>query len=80
MKVLHVCAVAFGLETLLLPQIDHLRSLGLTVEAACSPDPAVESLRNRGYVIHEVPIDRKIAPGPNAKSVLELSRLMRAQK
>ena len=24
MKVLHVCAVAFGLETLLLPQIDYL--------------------------------------------------------
>jgi glycosyltransferase involved in cell wall biosynthesis len=80
MKALHVCAVAFGLETLLLPQLDYLRSLGLTVEAACSPDPAVESLRSRGYVIHEVPIGRKIAPGPNSKSVLELGRLMRARK
>ncbi len=29
MKVLHVCAVAFGLETLLLPQIDYLRGRGL---------------------------------------------------
>jgi hypothetical protein len=35
MKVLHLCAVAFGLETLLLPQIDYLRGLGLTVHAAC---------------------------------------------
>ena len=80
MKVLHVCAVAFGLETLLLPQIDYLRSRGLTVEAACSPDPRIGALRARGYVIHEIPIDRRIAPGPNSKSVLDLGRLMRAEK
>jgi glycosyltransferase involved in cell wall biosynthesis len=80
MKVLHVCAVAFGLETLLLPQIDYLRSRGLTVEAACSPDPRIKELRARGYVIHEIPIDRRIAPGPNSKSVLGLGRLMRAEK
>jgi glycosyltransferase involved in cell wall biosynthesis len=80
MKVLHVCAVAFGLETLLLPQIDYLRRRGLTVEAACSPDPRIEPLRARGYVIHEIPIDRRIAPGPNSKSVLDLGRLMRAEK
>ena len=80
MKVLHLCAVAFGLETLLLPQIDYLRGLGLTVHAACSPDPRVEGLRARGYTIHEIPIGRKITPGPNSKSVLELGRLMRAEK
>ena len=80
MKVLHVCAVAFGLETLLLPQIDYLASRGLTVEAACSPDPRIEALRARGYVIHEISVDRRIAPGPNSKSVLELGQLMRAKK
>ncbi|NOQ83418.1 MAG: glycosyltransferase [Myxococcales bacterium] len=80
MKVLHVCAVAFGLETLLLPQIDYLASRGLTVETACSPDARVDALRARGYVIHEISVDRKIAPGPNSKSVLELGRLMRAEK
>ncbi|MGB8222447.1 MAG: glycosyltransferase family 4 protein [Polyangiales bacterium] len=80
MKVLHVCAVAFGLETLLLPQIDHLRRRGLTVDAACSPDSRVEALRNGGYTIHEISIDRKIAPGRNTRSILELSRLMRAKK
>ena len=80
MKVLHVCAVAFGLETLLLPQIDYLKSRGLVVEAACSPDARIETLRARGYAIHEISVDRRIAPGPNSKSVLELGRLMRAQK
>jgi len=80
MKVLHVCAVAFGLETLLLPQIDYLRSLGLDVHAACSPDPRVEKLRARGYTIHEIEIGRKISPGPNSKSVLGLGELMRAEK
>jgi glycosyltransferase involved in cell wall biosynthesis len=80
MKVLHVCAVAFGLETLLLPQIDYLRSLGLSVHAACSPDPRVAALRGRGYTVHEIGIGRTIAPGPNSKSVLALSRLMRAER
>ncbi len=80
MKVLHVCAVAFGLETLLLPQIDFLSRRGLTVEAACSPDPRVGPLRERGYAIHEIAVDRRIAPGPNSKSVLSLARLMRREK
>lgn len=80
MKVLHLCAVAFGLETLLLPQIDYLRGRGLSVEAACSPDPRIEELRARGYTIHEVQIDRKISPLPNSKSVMELGKLMRAQR
>jgi glycosyltransferase involved in cell wall biosynthesis len=80
MKVLHVCAVAFGLETLLLPQIDYLRSRGLEVEAACSPDPRVERLRARGHVIHEIPIDRQIAPLGNSKSVVALAQLMRAER
>ncbi len=80
MKVLHVCAVAFGLETLLLPQIDFLRGRGLTVEAACSPDPRVEKLRARGYTIHEIQIDRRIAAVPNSKSVLELGKLMRTER
>ena len=80
MKVLHLCAVAFGLETLLLPQIDYLRGRGLSVEAACSPDPSIEELRARGYTIHEVQIDRKISPLPNSKSVMELGKLMRAQR
>ena len=79
MKVLHVCAVAFGLETLLLPQIDFLRGRGLTVEAVCSPDPRVGKLRARGYTIHEIQIDRRISPVPNSKSVLGLSKLMRTQ-
>jgi glycosyltransferase involved in cell wall biosynthesis len=80
MKVLHVCAVAFGLETLLLPQIDYLASRGLTVEAACSPDARVEALRARGYAIHDISVHRRIAPGPNSKSILELGRLMRREQ
>ncbi|MGB5811724.1 MAG: glycosyltransferase family 4 protein [Polyangiales bacterium] len=80
MKVLHLCAVAFSLETLLLPQIDYLRGLGLSVHAACSPDARVADLRARGLTIHEVPIDRKIAPLSNAKSVGDLARLMLREK
>ncbi|MBT8470171.1 MAG: glycosyltransferase family 4 protein, partial [Deltaproteobacteria bacterium] len=61
------------------PQIDYLRKRGLSVEAACSPDPRIERLRARGYTIHEIQIDRKISPLPNSRTVMELGKLMRAQ-
>jgi len=77
-KVLHLCAVGFSAKTLLLPQIDRLRARELDVDLAFSPDDTVDELRARGYTVHPVAIDRRIAPASNLRSIGRLAALMRA--
>lgn len=79
MKVLHVCALGATAETLLLPQIDYLRSQHLTVDIACSPDSAADRLQAQGYTVHPIQIDRKISPLLNFKTIQGLIQLMRSQ-
>ncbi|NJK99873.1 MAG: glycosyltransferase family 4 protein [Spirulinaceae cyanobacterium SM2_1_0] len=80
MKLLHICAIGFTVKNLLLPQIQHFLERGLQVEVACSPGSEVEELQQRGYIVHPVPIDRRIAPASNLRSVMQLARLMRRQR
>lgn len=80
MKILHVCAIGVTARILLLPQIDYLRSQGLEVHIACSPDAAAADLSERGYTVHPVPIDRRIAPLSNLMSVVQLFQLMRREQ
>lgn len=74
-KIIHVCNVGFALRTLLIPQIDYFKSNGLVVESACSPDTEVDKLRDLGYTIHAVNIDRKISIISNLKSIVELVKV-----
>ena len=76
MKVLHVCAIGITAKKLLRPQIDYLLSRGLDVEIACSPDSDFEQLRQDGYIMQPVQIDRKLDPISNLKSLVQLTRLM----
>ncbi|MGF1461132.1 MAG: glycosyltransferase family 4 protein [Leptolyngbyaceae cyanobacterium] len=80
MKILHICSIGVTARTLLLPQIDYLRSRGLAVHIACSPDAIATSLRDRGYIIHPIPIDRQIAPLRNLASLVKLWQLMRREQ
>lgn len=80
MKILHICAIGITAKKLLRPQIDYLLSRNLSVEIACSPDADAEELRQEGYVVHPVQIDRKIAPLKNLATVAQLVQLMRTQR
>jgi glycosyltransferase involved in cell wall biosynthesis len=80
MQILHISAIGLTVKNLLTPQIDYFRSLGYTVEAACSPGPEVEQLRQMGYNIHPIPIDRRIDPIRNFKSLIQLTQLMQQQQ
>lgn len=79
-KILHICAVGFTVKHLLLPQIDYLLSQGLSVEISCSPGLEVDQLRQQGYIIHTIQIDRKISPLANFISVYQLVKLLRKEK
>ena len=80
MKILHICSIGATARTLLLPQIDYLRSRGLAVHIACSPDAIATSLSDLGYTVHPIPIDRKITPLRNLASLVKLWRLMQREQ
>ncbi|NER82854.1 MAG: glycosyltransferase family 4 protein, partial [Leptolyngbya sp. SIO1D8] len=80
MKILHICSIGVTARTLLLPQIDYLRSRGLEVHIACSPDATATNLSDRGYTVHPIPIDRQIAPLRNLASLVKLWRLMQREQ
>ncbi len=80
MKILHICAIGATAQTLLLPQVNYLLSRNLTVEIACSPDEIADKLQQQGYVIYQIPIDRKISPLGNLRTIINLTKLMRSQK
>lgn len=77
MKILHVCAVGFTVKNLLLPQINFLLDKGLEVEIACAAGDTVAELQELGYTIHAFPIERKIAPLSNLRSIVAMVRLMK---
>ena len=80
MKLLHICAVGFTVKNLLKSQIDYFLNQGLSVEIACSGGKEVEELQQKGYIIHPIPIDRKINPLSNFKSLIYLNQLIRQRK
>lgn len=80
MKILHVCAVGFTVSNLLLPHIDYFLSQGLSVEIACSPGKEVEKLKQQGYVVHEIKIDRELDLISNSISINNLVKLMRQRQ
>jgi glycosyltransferase involved in cell wall biosynthesis len=76
LKVLHICAVGFTVKNLLIPQIDYFLSQGLSVEIACSPGQEVEKLRQQGYVVHPIHIERRIDLFSNIRSIYNLVKLI----
>ncbi len=79
-KVLQVTAADITVKALLLPLIERLQQEGLEVHAACSDGPQAKALKERGLVVHTLPIHRSVAPLRNLKAVVALYRLIRRQK
>ncbi|MDL5057056.1 glycosyltransferase family 4 protein [Geitlerinema calcuttense] len=75
MKILHLCSIGITAKKLLRPQVDYLLSRGLNVEIACSPDLEAEQLRQEGYIVRPIFIDRKISPFSNFKTLIQLVKL-----
>ncbi|MYL40665.1 glycosyltransferase family 4 protein [Virgibacillus salexigens] len=79
-KILQVCAVSTTVDKQLKPLIDKSISEGYEVHIACAEDGNLEDLRNQGYIVHDIHIDRKINFNSNIKSIKELFKLMRIHK
>lgn len=79
-KVLQVAALDVTVGKLLLPLIERLSSEGYEVHIACSDGEYVPALRAEGYVVHTIPIERRISPFSNLRSLWRLYRTMRRER
>lgn len=80
-KVLQVAAIDTTVNFLLRPLIDRLQEEGYTLHIACSSGPYLKALgEQQGYLVHSIPINRKIAPFSNLRSLWRLYRLMRQER
>lgn len=79
MKVCQLCAVDFTLKHFLLPLIDGMKSRGWSVTAVCSDGPYVASLREQGYCIETLEINRSMNPLLALRSVLSLIYFFRRE-
>lgn len=80
LKVCQLCAIDFTLKHFLLPLIDGMRDAGWEVTAVCSDGPAIAGLRERGYVIETVRIERSFNLFCHVRSMRALVRLFKARR
>jgi glycosyltransferase involved in cell wall biosynthesis len=71
-KVCQLCAVDFTLKKLLLPLIDRQVANGDEVIAVCSNGEQIEAMRDSGYSIHTIPIERSMHPLKHLRSIWTL--------
>jgi lipopolysaccharide/colanic/teichoic acid biosynthesis glycosyltransferase/glycosyltransferase involved in cell wall biosynthesis len=79
-KVLQVTAADVTVKKLLLPLIERLNREGYQVHIACSEGECLSEFRAKGYTIHTIPIERRISPVSNLKSLWRLFRLIKKEQ
>ncbi|MDR0138007.1 glycosyltransferase family 4 protein [Metabacillus idriensis] len=79
-KILQLCAVDLSVENLLKPLILSLESEGHIVHIACSDTGKIKDLTEQGLHVIEIPIERKISPWSNLKTISRLITLMKREK
>jgi lipopolysaccharide/colanic/teichoic acid biosynthesis glycosyltransferase/glycosyltransferase involved in cell wall biosynthesis len=80
LKILQVAAVDEHVQRFMLPLVDGLKAEGYQVHIACSDGRYVSELRSKGFVLHTVPIDRRLNPLSLLKALWRLYRLIRTER
>ena len=71
-RVCQICAVDFTVDKFLTPLIDGMIAEGWEVVNVCSNGKSVNNLRERGYTIQTIPIDRSMNPIKAIRSIIHL--------
>lgn len=80
LKILQFCAVDMTADVLLRPLIESLKAEGHQVDIACAYGDRTNRLRQEGWVIHTLPIDRKFHPKRNLQTIQGLVALLHREK
>ena len=79
-KVIQVAAIDLTMDKLLRRLNEISIDEGYEVICVCSDGERVEKLRNEGFKVNTINIDRKINPLSNIKSVYNMYKLFKAEK
>ena len=80
LRVCQLCAVDFTVEKFLIPLIDGMSNEGWEVTTVCSDGPNVQKLRQLGYKIDTIEINRSINPIKAIKSFFLLFNYFKQKK
>lgn len=80
LKVCQLCAVDFTLDKFLLPLVNAMTAQGWEVVSVCSDGPAIDRLRQAGYVIQTVNIPRSLNALRLIAPFWQLYRLFRRER
>lgn len=76
-KILQVCAIDFSVDRLLKPLIKESMKQGYEVHNACADTGLFPQLEAEGLTMVNMPIERKISPISNMKTVRAFASLMK---
>ncbi len=79
-KILQITAIATTVKHLLLPLIERLKNEGHKVQTVCSDGQYVTELREEGYSITTININRKIAIFSNLKSLFSIYTFIKKKR
>ncbi|MFM8314682.1 MAG: glycosyltransferase, partial [Deltaproteobacteria bacterium] len=80
LRVCQLCAVDFTLNHFLLPLVDGMKTEGWDVTCVCSDGNFVPELRNKGYKIITVPIQRSLNVFSHIVSLFLLYKVFKRNK
>jgi len=80
MKIVQVSAIDATMNGLLGELNDQTIEAGHELICVCSDGPKIETMRERGYDVRPIHIDRSIKPISNFKSIWKMFRLFRKEK
>ncbi|REK66485.1 MAG: glycosyltransferase family 1 protein [Cohnella sp.] len=79
-KILQVCAIDVSIDHLLSPLIEKTMQEGFISHNACANTGRFQLLRDRGFHMIDIPIDRKISPISNLKTIWKMYQLIRSER
>ncbi len=80
MKVVEVTTVDFSLRHFVLPLMRGLRARGHEAIGVCAGGPHLRAVRAEGFRVVELPMARSLSPFAQARALLALVRLLRAER
>jgi lipopolysaccharide/colanic/teichoic acid biosynthesis glycosyltransferase/glycosyltransferase involved in cell wall biosynthesis len=80
LKVLFVTSVDITVEKFLIPLLNRLKNEGFEVHVACSKGKYTPDIEARGFIVHNILIERRINPLSNLRSLWNLYLLMRKER